>query len=133
MYQHCQVFEDLMHLANLLLDFFYPLLPFLNNSLIKRNLIVQQYKFLSVTTTTTNQSKDKPSQYFVCINFTFLIPQEAHAALDAYLPSHLSHSVYSYIYQSQWIKIQDHKASISHFWFICIYLDGGDGLVTRGA
>ena len=49
MYQHSQVFEDLVHLANLLLDFLYPLLSFLDYSLIKHNLIVQQYKFLPAT------------------------------------------------------------------------------------
>lgn len=47
MYQHSQVFEDLVHLTNLLLDLLYPLLSFLDYSFIKYNLIVQQYKFLS--------------------------------------------------------------------------------------
>lgn len=98
MYQHCQVFEDFMHLADLLLDFFYPLLSFFNNSLIKRNLIVQQYKFLSATTTTKPiiRLNHLSNKNFVCINFTFLIQQEAHAALEAYLHSHLSHWLYSY-------------------------------------
>ena len=46
MYQHSQVFEDLVHLANLLLDFLYPLLSFLDYSLIKYNLTKAQGKFI---------------------------------------------------------------------------------------
>lgn len=138
MYQDSQVFEDLVHLTNLLLDLLYPLLSFLDDSFIKYNLIVQQYKFLSAI----NQSKHKSSQQkkkqstFVCIKtFTFSIPQEAHAALNAYLHSHLSHWMYSYIEPKLRTQYYTKPQKTKHkpFWIMRIYLDGGEGLVKRGA
>ena len=45
--QHSKIFENLIHLANLVLDFLYSLLPFFNDSLIEDNLIVQQQNLLS--------------------------------------------------------------------------------------
>lgn len=45
---------------------------------------------------------------FCLHKLTFLIPQEAHAALDAYLHSHLSHWMYSYITKA---KKSKHKTT----------------------
>ncbi len=45
--QNGKIFKDLIHFTNLMLDFLYALLSFLNNSLIEGNLIVQQQDILS--------------------------------------------------------------------------------------
>lgn len=45
--QYSKIFKDLIHFTNLLLDFLYTLLSFLNYSLVEGNLIVQKQDLLS--------------------------------------------------------------------------------------
>ncbi|KAK8690986.1 hypothetical protein V6N13_074507 [Hibiscus sabdariffa] len=47
MYQHNEIFEDLIHLTNLLLNFLNSLASFINDSFVKWGLIIQQQDLMS--------------------------------------------------------------------------------------
>lgn len=47
MNQDSEIFKNVIHLANLVLDFLDSLFSFLNNSLIEGDLVIQKQDFLS--------------------------------------------------------------------------------------
>ena len=56
--QYSKIFKDLTHFTNLLLDFLYTLVPFLNYSLVERNFIVQKQDLLSAAQITQKLKVD---------------------------------------------------------------------------
>ena len=56
--QYSKIFKDLTHFTNLLLDFLYTLVPFLNYSLIEGNFIVQKQDLLSAAQITQKLKVD---------------------------------------------------------------------------
>lgn len=66
MNKNSKIFKNLIHLTNLLLNFLYSLLSFLNDSLIEGNLIVQQQDLLSATNDNTRLSLKKRKDYCNC-------------------------------------------------------------------